>query len=164
MGVVLRAAVLGDLSAIFDIYHEQVLHGIATFDTQIKTEDEQHAWLASHQVEYPAIVAVIEGGLIVGWATLSPWSPRRAYDRTAEVSTYVHKDHRGRGVGSMMLADIIGRATNTGRKVLLARIAEPNPASVKLYESAGFWTVGMMRGVGEKFGRVLDVRMMQREI
>jgi 7-cyano-7-deazaguanine synthase len=161
----IRRTVEGDLAAIFEIYHEQVLHGIATFDTHPRSPEQQREWFLRHSPpQYPALVAVDAAGTIIGWATLTPWSDRKAYDRTAEVSEYVRADHRARGVGSALLHALIDHARAHGLKTLLARMADANPASVRLHEAAGFTTIGVMSRVGEKFGRVLDVRMMQRGV
>ena len=89
------------------------------------------------------------------------WSERRAYDRTTEVSVYVHREHRRRKVGRTLLAELVGRARNAGLRVLLARIAEGNEGSTRLFRAAGFKSVGTMRRVGEKHGRVLDVELME---
>jgi len=160
----IRPAQPADLPAIFDIYHEQVLQGIATFDTAPRTDAQQRDWFQKHPAnDYPAIVAD-HAGRIVGWAALSPWSDRPAYDRTAEVSEYVHADHRGRGIGRQLLAAIIDLARARGRKVLLARVVDQNPGSVRYHERVGFTTVGIMHGVGEKFGRILDVRLMEMQL
>lgn len=160
-----RHAAIGDLPAIFDIYHEQVLHGIATFDTIPKTDAEQRAWFDKHPAhDYPAFVACDAHGRVVGWGTLSPWSERRAYDRTAEVSEYVHTDHRGRGIGTLVLRSLVDSARARGRKVLIARVSDQNTGSIRYHEKLGFTTVGVLHGVGEKFGRVLDVRIMERPL
>jgi L-amino acid N-acyltransferase YncA len=157
----IRDAASADLPGIFEIYHEQVLHGTATFDTEPKDLGAQRAWFEAHPRErYPILVAV-EEGRIAGWARLYPWSDRCAYRRSAENSVYVHQDFRARGVGRALLAALIVRAREAGIAVLLARIAEGNPASVALHRGAGFERIGTMRRVGEKFGRILDVELLQ---
>jgi phosphinothricin acetyltransferase len=124
------------------------------------TPAERLDWFALHPpTRYPVIVAT-PSGAVVGWASLSPWSPRPAYARTAENSVYVHKDKRGNGVGRSLMLDLIQRARDIGIKVIIARPVEGNDASIRLHESLGFSTIGVMRRVGEKFGRVLDVRLM----
>ena len=160
----IRDATLEDLPAIFAIYDEQVLHGTATFDTEPKPAAERREWVDAHPRErYPVIVAE-EGGAVVGWARLTPWSPRRAYARTAENSVYVRKDARGRGAGRALLEALVARARAAGISVILARVADGNPASLRLHEALGFRPVGTMRRVGEKFGRVLDVTLLDLHI
>jgi L-amino acid N-acyltransferase len=159
----IRHATSADLDGIFAIYDEQVLHGIATFETTPKTVEERIAWYGAHpQDKYPLLVATDQANnLVVGWAGLSPWSPRQAYARTAENSVYIHESGRGRGLGKALMLELIARAKReTPVRVLVARIAQPSPASVALHESLGFSRVGMLRRCGEKFGRVLDVLIM----
>jgi phosphinothricin acetyltransferase len=149
-----------DLAGIFDIYDEQVLHGTATFETTPRSPAERIEWLRAHPHDrYPALVAADAAG-VVGWAGLSAWSPRPAYARTAENSVYVHQDQRGRGIGRALMLDLIERARPLGIKVIVGRLVVGNDASVRLHESLGFRTIGVMRRVGEKFGRILDVQLM----
>lgn len=163
-GMVIRDARREDLPGIFEIYHEQVMHGTATFDTQPKTPDQQSAWFEAHpHGRYPIIVAE-EGVAIVGWARLFPWSERCAYARSAENSVYVHREFRGRGIGRALMQELIRRARDAGICVLLARIAEGNPGSTALHAAVGFVRVGTLERVGEKFGRVLDVELLDYQL
>jgi len=160
MTPVIRPASHADLPGIFDIYDREVLHGTATFDTEVKTPEQRTAWLASHRPPRHPVLVADEGGFIAGWASLSKWSERCAYARAVEDSVYVHHDCRGRGIGTLLMRELIAQARADGVGVVLARIVEPNPASIRLHESFGYQTVGLMRRVGEKFGRILDVRLM----
>jgi phosphinothricin acetyltransferase len=162
--IALRDATATDLDAVFAIYDEEVLRGTATFETTPKSAAERRAWFEEHpRARYPVIVAE-EAGTVLGWARLQPWSPRPAYARTAEDSVYVAAAARGRGVGRALLGELLARAPGAGIAVVLARIAEGNPPSIRLHERAGFRTVGVMRRVGEKFGRILDVTLMDRHL
>jgi L-amino acid N-acyltransferase YncA len=156
-----RLAAPADIPGIFEIYDEQVLHGIATFETVVKTPEERQAWLDAHPPQrYPALVAA-EQDRVLGWAGLSPWSPRQAYARTAENSVYIHQAQRGNGLGKLLMTELIARALrDTPVRLMVARIAQPSPASVALHESLGFRPVGTLRRCGEKFGRILDVLIM----
>jgi L-amino acid N-acyltransferase len=169
----IRPATEADLPGIFAIYDREVLHGTATFDTEPKTAAERVAWLRDDgNGKYPILVAEVAAEAaptgtapaIAGWARLYAWSNRCAYARAAENAVYVHPDHRGRGVGRALLAELIRLAPQRGVQVLLARIVEGNPASLALHEAHGYRTIGTMRRVGEKFGRVLDVRLMDRQL
>lgn len=161
---IVRDAREGDLQAINAIYDHEVATGIATFDTEPMSLERRRAWLASHQAAaHPAIVAAA-GAQVLGWASLSPWSDRCAYARAAEVSVYIDPAHRRRGVGRALLAELIRRGRQAGLGVLLARIAaeatgDPAP-SLALHEGLGFRRLGTMRRVGEKFGRILDVELL----
>jgi len=160
----IRPAAPADLPAIMDIYHDEVLHGTGTFDTQPLTEEKQRAWFEARAGGRHPLIVALENDRVVGWGSLHAWSDRRAYDRTAEVSVYVHRDHRNRGFGRALLGELIARARPAGLRVLLARIAEGNDGSLRLFGNAGFTSIGTMRRVGEKHGRVLDVEMMDLQL
>jgi phosphinothricin acetyltransferase len=156
----IRDATSEDLAGIFAIYEREVLHGTATFETQARNPAQQLEWFNQYdRARYPVIVAEADGA-IAGWARLYPWSPRPAYARTAENAVYVDEAFRGRGAGKSLMTELIARARALGVKVVVARVVEGNPASRGLHEAVGFTTIGVMRRVGEKFGRVLDVRLM----
>lgn len=157
----LRRATLDDLPAITEIYNDAVLNTIATFDTQPKSLDEQKAWFNEHGMKYPLMVAEIDGA-VTGWASLSRWSGRCAYANTAEISVYVSRTHRGKGIGKQLTREIVAEGQRVGLHTVIARIADGNEVSIRLHESAGFKHIGIMREVGEKFGKLIDVYMMQK--
>jgi L-amino acid N-acyltransferase YncA len=142
------------------IYNQAVKTTTATFDTEARSVEDQLAKLRHRSPHHPVLVAV-HSDAVVGWASLSPWSERRAYDGTAEVSIYIAEEWRGRGVGRRLLRELLRRASRAGLHTILARIAEGNPASRGLHASAGFESVGVMREVGFKFGHHVDVEVMQ---
>ena len=157
----IRVATLDDLKAISEIYNEAVLTTVATFDTEPKTDTEQRVWFANHGPRNPVLVAELDG-VVVGWASLSEWSKRRAYSDTAEISLYVKQEYRSRGIGKKLLEMIIQEGEKVGLHTVIARIAEGGKESIHLHESVGFRHVGVMREVGRKFGKLLDVYLMQR--
>lgn len=156
----IRDAILADAEAIAAIYNEAVVNSVATFDTEIKTVEERRDWLRAHGGRHPVIVAEADGA-VVGWASLSLWSDRRAYDGTAETSFYVLESHQGRGIGRKLLREIVSAGRRGGFHTLAARIAEGSDASIRLHAAEGFVTVGTLREVGRKFDRFLDVHLMQ---
>lgn len=156
----IRDAAPADLDAIFAIYNREVEESTATFDVEPRMVGIDDSWLTDRdRWRHPVLAAELDGAM-VGWASLSAWSSRPAYARTAEESVYVHVDHRGGGVGRALVAALIERARSAGLSVLVARIAEARPESVRLHESLGFERIGTMRACGEKFGRLLDVELM----
>jgi L-amino acid N-acyltransferase YncA len=156
----IRAAAHGDLPRILSIYNREVLVSTATYDTVPRTEAEHRAWFSLHGPEYPVLVAELDGK-VIGWASLSPWSDRAAYSRSAEVSAYVDEEHRRMGVGRRLLRELIDAGRARGYHALLARISADNEASVRLHAQLGFSIAGTLREVGEKFGRILDVCIME---
>jgi L-amino acid N-acyltransferase YncA len=158
--VSVREAREGDLERINDIYTQAVLSTTATFDTTAKTLEERKGWFAHHGAAHPVIVAE-ENGTLYGWASLSQWSDRPAYSRTVENSVYIAEECRGRGIGTQLLRELISHARLLGHHAVIARIAQDNPASMRMHEAAGFFLVGTMKEVGVKFGRVLDVNILE---
>jgi len=163
-GFVIRDARERDLVGIFEIYDREVLHGTATFDTTPRSQEQRLEWLREHRAPRRTVLVAAAGERILGWATLSAWSERCAYARAAEDSVYVAEDARGQGIAKALLEELKRRAQSTGVSVLLARIVEGNPASLRLHESVGFRTIGVMHRVGEKFGRVLDVQLLELDL
>ncbi len=158
-----RPAEEPDLPAITEIYNQAVLGTTGTFDTEPKTVNERAAWLRRQGEREPVIVS-LAGERVTGWAWLHLWSPKRAYEGTGEVTLYVREEDRGNGIGTVLLGALLDAARTLAYRTVLARIAEQNDASLRLHETAGFEVVGVMRGVGLKFDRLLDVHLLQKRI
>jgi L-amino acid N-acyltransferase len=156
----IKPATPADLKAITDIYNQAILNTVATFDTNPKTLDEQRVWFEKHGAKYPVLVAV-QTKIIVGWASLSQWSDRCAYSDTAEISLYVREDYRGKGIGRKLSVDILKAGKEARLHTVMARMVASNDASIHLAESLGFKPIGVMKEVGRKFGKLLDVSLMQ---
>jgi L-amino acid N-acyltransferase len=159
--VTIRKATLDDVPAIMAIYNEAVLTTLASFDLEPKTLDDRVRWFESHDDRHPVLVATVESD-VAGWSCLSKWSDKRAYDGTAETTFYVHSAHRGQGIGRKLKAATIAEARRLGFHTLIARMTETSAESIHLNESFGFVHVGTLREVGRKFGRLLDVHIMQK--
>ena len=159
--VTIRRATFADMSGITEIYNEAILTTTATFDTEPKTPEERTAWLESRDERHPVLVAVVDGQ-VVGWGSLSEWSDRCAYADTAETSFYVRSSHQGRGIGRHLKEAIIEEARRLKYHTIIARVAEGSSASLHLNESMGFVHVGTLKEVGRKFGRLLDVHILQK--
>jgi L-amino acid N-acyltransferase YncA len=158
--ILVRPAGHADLARILEIYNREVLVSTATYDTVPRTEPEHRKWFGLHGRHHPVLVAEADG-VVCGWASLSPWSDRAAYARTVEVSVYVAEEHRRRGIGRRLLGALVEAGREHGHQCLLARISADNEASVLLHAAAGFSVVGTMHEVGTKFGRILDVCIME---
>jgi L-amino acid N-acyltransferase YncA len=158
--LIIRPATLDDLPAITDIYNQAILTTTATFDTETKTIEEQRSWFERHGPKNPILV-VEKTGVVVGWAALSAWSDRCAYSNTAEASLYIAENNRYKGIGRELSTAIIKAGRDAGLHTLIARIVAGNDASLRLAEIQGFRQIGVMKEVGFKFGRLLDVVMMQ---
>jgi phosphinothricin acetyltransferase len=156
----IRAAAESDLAAINDIYNHYVLHSTCTYQEEPERLDDRRRWLSHHDEQHPVIVAAIDAQ-VVGWASLQAFHPRSAYRYTVENSVYVHHQHLHRGIGSLLLRELIARSRALGHRVILAGIDGEQEASVALHSKFQFEKVGHLRKVGFKFGRWLDVIFMQ---
>jgi len=159
--VKIRPATPADASAIAAIYNEAIATTTATFDTEAKSTDERTRWLESHDERHPVLVAELDG-TVVGWASLTRWSDRAAYDDTAETSFYVYSNQRGRGIGRRLQEALIDEARRFGFHTLIARITAGSAESLHLHETTGFTQVGVLKEVGRKFGKLLDVHVLQK--
>lgn len=159
MGI--RAARESDLETILEIYNHAVIHTTATFDVAPRSLEAQESWFAEHAPPYPAIVWE-EGGLVLGWGSISPYAPRPAYRFAGEVSVYVDAGARRRGLGEALARELVGLGAAGGFHTLVALITDENEASIRLAEKAGFHRTGSLEEVGFKFDRWLDVAVYQR--
>ena len=157
-----RLATDADAEAIRLIYNREVEGSTMTFDLVPRDLDEQLAWLGAHDGAHPATVATTTPGAVVGFGSLSPWRDRPAYSTSVEDSVYVRDDQRGQGVGRALLADLVERARAHGFHAVFARIVGGHEASIGLHVAQGFEVAGVEREVGRKFGRWLDVVVMER--
>lgn len=159
----IRAAGIDDVPAITEIYNEAVLTTVATFDLEPRSIEDRTAWFSHHDsVRYPVIAAESAGTRqVLGWASLSRWSDKCAYDGAAELSLYVASQARGRGVGTALMAEVLRLGREAGLHTVISRIAEGNEVSLRLHDTFGFTHVGTMKEMGFKFGRLLDVEIYQ---
>ena len=160
-GLSVRLATIDDAELIRAIYNREVTGSTVTFDMVPRTLADQRAWLAAHGGAHPALVAAA-GDDVVGFGSLSPYRDRPAYATTVEDSVYVRHDVRGRGIGGLVLAGLVEVATAHGFHAVMARVVGGHEASIALHRACGFGLVGVEREVGRKFGRWLDVVLMQR--
>jgi phosphinothricin acetyltransferase len=157
----LRAATAGDAAPICAIYNQGIEDRLATLETERRTPAERGEWLAARGPRHPVVVAET-GGQVVGWASLNRFNPRPAYDHVADISVYVERGWRGRGVGRRLIERLVelGRA-HAYHKLVLAAFPF-NTAGMALYERSGFRTVGTYREQGMLDGRWVDVIVMER--
>ena len=159
----IRPAEPRDAAAIADVYNQAVLHSTETFDTEPVTVGSRVAWLEEHSSpHHPVLVAETPEGQVVGWASLSAWSDRCAYAATVEASTYVDEAFRGQGMGTALSRAVLDAGAEAGVHAVLARICTENEASIAMSKRLGFTEVGILYEVGCKFGRMLDVAILEK--
>ncbi len=163
--MLIRDVELDDLPAVQAIYAHWVTHGSGTFELEPPTVEE----ITRRQAEVtarglPWLVAE-DGGRIIGYAYGNWFRPRLAYRYTIEDSIYVHPDAQRGGVARLLLAELITRCETRGARQMLAVIGDSeNHGSIALHRALGFRHMGTMVAAGWKFGRWLDVVLMQRPL
>lgn len=150
----------GDAEAIRSIYNVEVSGQTSTFDLVPRTLEDQQRWLDARSGAFSAIVAA-DGDRVVGFAALSAYKERAAYSTTVEDSVYVDRTAGTRGIGTLLLTRLVEIARESGFHSVMARIEASGTASRALHSKCGFQLVGIELQVGRKFGRWLDVAVMQ---
>lgn len=155
-----RAASRSDLDAIRTIYNEGIADRVATLEESPKTPQEMNDWWSLHH-GYPVVVAT-EGSAIVGWAALNRFSHRCAHAGVADLSVYVARARRSRGVGFALLAALETAAVARGIHKIVLHALDSNEAGKRLYRKAGFSDVGVFRAHGMLDGRRVDIVAMEK--
>ena len=152
----IRQVKLQDAKAIADIYNEYVLHSVATFDTEPVQEEEMRTRIAEISSSFPYFVYE-ENEKIIGYCYAHTWKERAAYRYTLETTVYLSSGHTGKGIGMLLMQNLIEACRENGYCALIACITEGNEASNILHERLGFKQVSRFKKVGLKFDRWLDV-------
>ncbi|MBK1613494.1 GNAT family N-acetyltransferase [Rubrivivax gelatinosus] len=162
---VIRPSTEADIGTITAIYAYHVQHGTGTFETEAPAEAE----MARRRTDVtgkglPWLVAE-EGGRVVGYAYANHFRPRPAYRFCVEDSIYIHHEAAGRGLGRLLLAELLAHCEAAGARQMIAVIGDAeNMGSIGLHQALGFEPAGILRSAGWKHGRWLDVPMMQRAL
>lgn len=161
----IRIAEKRDLGALLAIYNYEVEHGVSTFDLNPKSMEEWEKWFAAHPGgEHPLLVAE-EDGRAVGYASLSSYREKEAYRTTAELSLYVDKDYRRRGIATALMEAILTLAReNETLHTVVSVITAENGNSIALHERFGFSPCGVIHDVGIKFGRYLSIANFELKV
>jgi phosphinothricin acetyltransferase len=160
-----RPALPADIAAITRIYAHAVQHGTASFELEPPDEAEMaHRQDALIAGGFPYLVAE-EDGRVLGYAYAGPYRARPAYRFTVEDSVYIAPEAQRRGLGRLLLDQLIVESEGRGFRQMIAVIGDrANQASIMLHQAAGFRLVGTFDAVGFKFGRWLDSVLMQRPL
>jgi L-amino acid N-acyltransferase len=156
----IRNAIRRDMPAIVGIYNWAVNQTFATIDPEPLSQEEAAAWWDKHASRV-TLVAIAEGD-VIGWAQLLPWR-QRGYE-VVEDLVYVDPLYQKNGIGRELLARAIEAARTTGCKTIVASVATDNGAGLRLHQSLGFEVVGTLKNAAYKFGRWMDVTLVQRAI
>jgi L-amino acid N-acyltransferase YncA len=161
MTVTIRPATAADADAICAIHNQGIVDRIATLDTTLRTPEGVGEWLSARSTRHPVIVAGLDGAT-VAWASLNTFNSRAAYDHVADISVYVERSWRGKGIGRQLLERLIELARALEyHKLVLAAMAY-NEAGIALYTRTGFSKVGIYREQGRLDGKWVDVAIMEK--
>ncbi|MGD8192111.1 N-acetyltransferase family protein [Brevibacillus ginsengisoli] len=158
--VLIRDAIEADLPEILDIYNDAIRNTVATFDLVEQSLEQRKLWFQKYGGKHPLIVAQSEGQ-VAGYCSLSTFREKDAYAKTTEISVYISEAHRGKGIASLLISEIIKRASLLGHHTIIAGITGGNEASVKLHKKFGFEFIGTFKEVGYKFDDWHDVHFYQ---
>ena len=160
----IRDAVETDLPGILEIYNDVIATSTAIYrDSPATLEDRAAWWRAKLAPGYPTLVAG-DSGRVIGFATFGDFRPWPGYRFTVEHSVHIHRDHRGRGVGTALMHPLIARAESLGKHVMIAGVDAENAGSIAFHERLGFEKVAHFHQVGFKFDRWLDLVFLQRTL
>ncbi len=158
----IRVADRSDLAAVAAIYAHEVETGVATFDTEPRSPDAWATYLAGTDGHH--LLLAEYDGEVVGYASAGAYRPKNGYRLTRETTIYLAPRAQGQGVGRRLYGALLDRVIGDGMHLALAGVAQPNAASDALHRACGFVEVGVMREVGHKHGRFIDVRWWQRPL
>jgi phosphinothricin acetyltransferase len=157
----IRPATVADAASICRIYNQGIQDRVATLETEERTPQERAEWLQARGPRHPVLVAEHEGA-VAGWASLNVFNARRAYEHVADVSLYVEREARGRGVGRQLLDALVLTARELGYHKLVLAAFPWNEAGMRAYRRAGFREVGIYKEQGRLDGRWVDTVVMEK--
>jgi phosphinothricin acetyltransferase len=158
----IREATRDDAAAIAHIYNQGIEDRAATLETELRTPEERAEWLAARGPRHPVLVAVDSSGTVVGWSSLNPFNPRPVYDHVADISVYVAREQRGRGIGDALMSALEKRARALGYHKMVLAAFPTNAPGMRLYERHNFQTVGIYHEQGWLDDRWVDVIVMEK--
>ncbi|MEK4012725.1 arsinothricin resistance N-acetyltransferase ArsN1 family A [Peribacillus sp. FSL M8-0224] len=159
--MIIREAMAADIDSIKEIYNQGIEDRIATLETELKDQAYMEEWFAKHIGRFKVIVADQEGE-IVGWASLNPYNSRDAYKGVADLSVYISRDHRGKGIGCLLLQSIEKLAKENDFNKIVLFTFPFNQMGQGLYQKRGYREVGVFKNQGILDGEFVDVMAMEK--
>ena len=156
-----RPAIEADLPALTEIYNAAITGTTSTGHLEILTVKDRRSWWKSHlDPRYPILSAECAGE-VIGYASLSAWSPYPVYSHTVESSLYLAPSYQGRGLGTALMRELLAEAKRLGHHIVLSRIWSQNAASLAMCRKCGYEVIGTQREVGLRNGVWEDCVMLQ---
>jgi L-amino acid N-acyltransferase len=160
----IRLAGCDDMNAILEIYNEAIMNTTAIYDYKPHTLEDRLAWYDKKMKEDFPVLVFEENHVVIGFATFGPFRAWPAYQYTVEHSVYVHEKHRGKGIGTQLLGELMRILNERGYATIVAGIDGNNEGSKIMHEKLGFTYSGTIRKAGYKFGKWLDLCFYQYEL
>ena len=157
----IRSAAADDLADILRVYNQAIEKTTAVFEYRPHTLEMRREWFKAKQAASLPVLVAVESGAVLGFASYGPFRAWPAYKYSVELSVYVDESVRGRGIGSGLVRAILATARERDLHVVMAGITADNAVSLRLHEKLGFVEVAHIREVGYKFGRWLDLKLLQ---
>ena len=148
-------------AAILDILNEAIANSTALYDYRPRPPESMVGWFKAKETGRFPVIGAVDGEKLLGFASYGTFRAWPAYKYTVEHSVYVHREHRGKGIGAALLERLIDAAREQQYHVMVGGIDAANRASVVLHEKLGFFHAGTIRQAGYKFGRWLDLAFYQ---
>lgn len=148
-------------AAILEIFNEVIANSTALYDYQPRPPQSMLGWFQTKAAGQFPVIGLVEDGQLLGFASYGSFRAWPAYKYTVEHSVYIHKDHRGKGLGRLLLQEIIATARQQQYHVMVGAIDTANSGSIALHQRLGFEYAGTIRQAAFKFGRWLDLGLYQ---
>ncbi|MGG0410249.1 arsinothricin resistance N-acetyltransferase ArsN1 family A [Peribacillus simplex] len=159
--MIIREAIETDMDRVKEIYNQGIEDRIATLETESKDQTYMKEWFAKHIGRYKVIVAEQEGE-IVGWSSLNQYNSRNAYKGVADLSVYISRNHRGKGIGGLLLQSIEKLAKENDFNKIVLFTFPFNQIGQGLYKKRGYREVGVFKNQGILDGKYVDVMAMEK--
>ena len=151
-----------DIPSITKIYNEGIEDRVATLETRLRSDEDMLNWLNNRSDKHKVIVIEDENNTVHGWASLNVFNSRCCYAGVVDISIYISRDMRGKGLGKLLLGSLIQTAKNEGFHKLVLSTFKFNEAGQKLYKSLGFREVGTYEKQGILDDQWVDITIMER--
>jgi phosphinothricin acetyltransferase len=161
---ILREAAVSDVPQINGIVNWYIRETTVDWAWEERSLEEARAWFDGHKPPHHPVYVIDDGGVILAFGSLSHFRPKAGYWPVAENSVYARHDCRGLGLGTALMEKLIEHARASGLRAITAWISDDNAGSVRFHEKLGFYKIGRMPGIGEKFGERLGVVIMQLDL
>lgn len=159
----IRGASIDDASAITEIYNWYVANTTITFETDSITKEDMRQRIGEKLSIHDWLIGEVDNK-IIGYAYYGTFRPRAAYQHTVESTIYLSQAAIGKGYGKILYGRLIESIKGHGFREAIGVIAFPNPESIRLHENMGFVRTGVLRNVGYKFGKYIDIGLWQKSM